>query len=138
MGASMGADGIWQWICGGLGATVLIAGLVQLVQGALLGWAAVIAAVLLLFGVLVWRRWPMRYRWGRFMRVCGVYIGSIWFIALMLGVLGWGGEFSWAAWGAGIGVATLTVWGADPGSRSAGGGTGAATGQESARQTTES
>ncbi|WP_298045119.1 hypothetical protein [uncultured Citricoccus sp.] len=134
----MGADGIWQWIFGGLAATVLISGLAQLMQGAMLGWAAVIAAVLLLLGVLVWRRWPTRYRWGRFMRVCGVYIGFIWLIALMLEVLGWDGEFSWAAWGAGIGVATLTVWGADPGARSAGNGTGAETGQDSARQTTES
>jgi O-antigen/teichoic acid export membrane protein len=134
----MRKDSTWQWTYTGLAAALLIAGLFHLGQGSPLGWAAVISAVLLLIGVVVWRRWPRRYRGGRFMRVCGVYAGIIWFIALIFGVLGWAGEFSWGAWGAGIGVAIFAVWGADPDAGTAGGGTDAATRPNPARQGTAS
>jgi hypothetical protein len=134
----MRKDSTWQWTYSGLATALLIAGLFQLVQGSPLGWAAVVSAVLLLIGVFVWRRWPTCYRWGRFVRVCAVNAGIVWFIALIFGMLGWGGGFPWGAWGAGIGVAIFTAWGADPDEQAAGAGTGAATSQDGSGEGAES
>jgi hypothetical protein len=98
----MRSDTRWRWIYGGAAAVFLGAGLLQLLQGSLLGLAAVLSAALIVTGLVVWLRWPSRDRWGRLARTCGAITGIAWLLALVLGLFSWGGAFSLGAWTVGI------------------------------------
>lgn len=94
----MRSDTKWRWIYGGAAVVFLAAGLFHLLQGSVLGLAAVLSAVLIIVGLVVGLRWPSRYRWGWLARTCGAFTGIACLLALVLGSFSWGGAFALGAW----------------------------------------
>lgn len=95
-----------RWIYHVGAAVFLFAGLVQLLQGLSLGWAAVIAAVLTGTGLVL----AVKIRWGWLVATWGLMTGIIWLLAMLMGLLGRGYDFSFAGWAVGIAMATYSYW----------------------------
>ena len=84
----------------------LFVGMLQLFQGLSLGWAAVIAAVLIGTGLAL----AVKIRWGWLVATWGLMTGIVWLLAMLLGLLGRGYDFSFAGWAVGIAMATYFFW----------------------------
>ncbi|GAB2629460.1 hypothetical protein GCM10009696_37020 [Kocuria himachalensis] len=95
-----------RWIYHVGAAVFLIAGLVQLFQGLSLGWAAVIAAVLTGTGLAL----AVKIRWGWLVATWGLMTGIVWLLAMLMGLLGRGYDFSFVGWAVGIAMATYIYW----------------------------
>lgn len=95
-----------RWIYHVAAAVFLFVGLLQLFQGFLLGWAAVIAAVLIGTGLVL----AVKIRWGWLVAMWGLMTGITWLLAMLLGLLGRGYDFSYAGWAVGVAMATYISW----------------------------
>ena len=95
-----------RWIYHVGAALFLLAGLLQLFQGFSLGWAAVIAAVLIGTGLAL----AVKIRWGWLVATWGLMTGIVWLLAMLMGLLGRGYDFSFAGWAVGIAMATYIYW----------------------------
>lgn len=95
-----------RWIYHVAAAVFLFAGLFQLFQGVPLGWAAVIAAVLIGTGLAL----AVKIRWGWLVATWGLMTGIVWLLAMLMGLLGRGYDFSYAGWAVGIAMATYIFW----------------------------
>lgn len=102
----MSRKSIPRWIYRVGAAVFLFAGLLQLFQGFSLGWAAVIAAVLIGAGLAL----AVKIRWGGLVATWGLMTGIVWLLAMLMGLLGRGYDFSFAGWGVGIAMATYIFW----------------------------
>lgn len=89
----------WIYLVGA--AVFLVAGLLQLLQGLSLGWAAIIAAVPIGMGLAL----SVKIRWGWLVATWGLLTGFIWLVAVLMGFLGRGYDFSFAGWAVGIAMA---------------------------------
>ncbi|MFE7630801.1 hypothetical protein [Kocuria sp. NPDC057446] len=86
-------------------AVCLAAGGVQLVQGAQLGGAAVLAAVVAFTGLVLL---VQGIRWGQLLVGWGLRTGIAWLIAVLSGLLGRSGDFPLAGWMVGTGIYLVT------------------------------
>lgn len=91
-----------RWFVTVLAVAFLVPGVVQVVAGEPLGWAAVIAAVLMGAGLLLAVR---KITWGQLLISGGRVTGVAWFLSMVSGWLGRGDDFIYGGWGAGIGIA---------------------------------
>lgn len=91
-----------RWFLAVLAAAFLVLGVVQLVGGQPLGWAAVIGAVSMGTGLLLAVR---NISWGHLLISGGAVTGVAWFLSMVSGWLGRGYDFVYGGWGAGIGIA---------------------------------
>lgn len=91
-----------RWFVTVLAAAFLVPGVVQVVAGEPLGWAAVIGAVSMGTGLLLVVH---RTTWGQLLIRGGAVTGVAWFLSMVSGWLGRGGDFIYGGWGAGIGIA---------------------------------
>lgn len=94
----------WIYLVGA--AVFLVAGLLQLLKGLSLGWAAIIAAVPIGMGLAL----SVKIRRGWLVARWGLLKGFIWLVAVLMGFLGRGHDFSFAGWAVGIVMATYIYW----------------------------
>ncbi|TDL46498.1 hypothetical protein [Kocuria rosea] len=90
-----------RWFVAVLAAAFLMLGVVQVVGGQPLGWAAMIAAVSMGAGLLLAGR---KISWGQLLISGGAVTGVTWLFSMALGWLGRGYDFVYGGWGAAIGV----------------------------------
>lgn len=84
----------------------LVSGLSQLFRGCPLGWAAIVAAVLIVLGFIV----AVRTHWGRLIAYWGLVTGFAWLLTVLRGLIGWAYDFPYAGWTTAIGLAAIVYW----------------------------
>ena len=102
-----------RWITGLITTVVLAFGVLQLVQGNPLGWAAAASAALMYPGIGLLAH---KIIWGQLLASWAVVTAAAWLLSMLFELVGWDG-FSYAGWGVGIGVTVASFLGEYKGER---------------------